>query len=130
MVTRQEEERLLLKRSKNFLETAEYQIGRGFYDLAAFSLEQALQLFLKAKLLAEGADYPRTHSVRVLLEILSELVPEDKRSCVKKILEDYLLELGMLEDAYITSRYLMREFTRQEVEKLADAVKEIIKNVS
>ena len=36
----------------------------------------------------------------------------------------------MLEDAYITSRYLMREFTRQEVEKLADAVKEIIENVS
>jgi Uncharacterized conserved protein related to C-terminal domain of eukaryotic chaperone, SACSIN len=86
MVTRQEEERLLLKRSKDFLETAEYQIGRGFYDLAAFGLEQALQLFSKAKLLAEGADYPRTYSVRVLLEILSELVPEDKRSSVKKVL--------------------------------------------
>jgi len=89
-----------------------------------------LQLFSKAKLLAEGADYPRTYSVRVLLEILSELVPEDKRSSVKKVLEDCLLELGMLEDAYITSRYLMREFTRQEVEKPADAVKEIIENVS
>ena len=54
MVTRQEEEKRLLKRSKDFLETAEYQIGKGFYDLAAFSLEQALQLFLKAKVLAEG----------------------------------------------------------------------------
>jgi len=36
----------------------------------------------------------------------------------------------MLGDAYITSRYLMREFTRQDVEKPADAVKEIIENVS
>jgi len=42
---RREEEKRLLKMSKDFLETAEYQIGKGFYDLAAFSLEQALQLF-------------------------------------------------------------------------------------
>jgi HEPN domain-containing protein len=41
---------------------------------------------LKAKLLAEGADYPRTYSFRVLLEILSELVPEDKRSSVERVL--------------------------------------------
>jgi HEPN domain-containing protein len=130
MVTRREEEKRLLKRSKDFLETAEYQIGKGFYDLAAFSLEQALQLFLKAKVLAEGVDYPRTHSVRALLEILLELVPVDKKSSVKGVLENYLLELGVLEDAYITSRYLMREFTRQEVEKLAKAVKEIMKIVA
>ncbi|MBS7634061.1 HEPN domain-containing protein [Candidatus Bathyarchaeota archaeon] len=45
MVTRREEEEHLLKRSRNFLETAEYQINKGFHDLAAFSLEQALQLF-------------------------------------------------------------------------------------
>jgi len=32
-----------------------------------------LQLFLKAKLLAEGVEYPRTHSVRALLEILWKL---------------------------------------------------------
>jgi uncharacterized protein Smg (DUF494 family) len=35
----------------------------------------------------------------------------------------------MLEDAYITSRYVMREFTKQEVEKLTAAVKGIMKNV-
>jgi HEPN domain-containing protein len=44
-------------------------------------------------------------------------------------MEDYLLELGMLEDGYITSRYVMREFKKPEVEKLTRAVKEIIKNV-
>jgi HEPN domain-containing protein len=130
MVTRREEEERLLKRSRDFLETAEYQITKGFYDLAAFSLEQALQLFLKAKVLAEGVDYPRTHSVRVLLEILSELVPENKKSKVKGVLENYLLELGVLEDAYITSRYVMRGFTKEEVEKLAKAVKEMMKSVA
>ena len=129
-MTRREEEKRLLKRSGDFLETAEYQISRGFYDLATFSLEQALQLFLKAKVLAEGADYPRTHSIRTLLEILSELVPKNKKSTILGILENYLLELGMLEDAYITSRYVMREFTKQEAEKLTKAVKEIMKNVA
>ena len=127
-MTRKEEEKHLIKRSKEFLETAEYQTSKGFYDLAAFSLEQALQLFLKSKVLAEGVDYPRTHSVRTLLEILSDLAPEDKESTIKSILENYLLELGMLEDAYITSRYAMREFTKQEAEKLTKAVKEVMKN--
>ncbi|MEM2534100.1 MAG: HEPN domain-containing protein [Candidatus Nezhaarchaeales archaeon] len=120
----------MLKRSRGFLETVEYQVSKGFYDLAAFSLEQALQLFLKAKVLAEGVDYPRTRSVRVLLEMLSDLVPENKKSKVKGVLENYLLELGVLEDAYITSRYVMREFTKQEVEKLMKAVKEIMESVA
>jgi len=129
-MTREEEEKRLLKRSRDFLETAEYQTSRGFYDLATFSLEQALQLFLKAKVLAEGVDYPRTHSVRALLEILSGVVPENRGSTVKGVLESYLLELGVLEDAYITSRYVMREFTRQEVEKLTRAVKEMMRSVT
>lgn len=130
MVARRDEEKFLLKRSRDFLETAEYQMSRGFYDLAAFSLEQALQLFLKAKVLAEGVEYPRTHSLRVLLEILSDLASENEKLKIKEALENYLLELGILEDAYITSRYIMREFTKQEVERLAKAVKEIMKIVS
>jgi HEPN domain-containing protein len=128
-VSRKEEEKRLLKRSRDFLETAEYQTSKGFYDLATFSLEQTLELFLKAKVLAEGVDYPRTHSVRALLEILSELVAENRKSVIKQVLEKYLLELGMLEDSYITSRYVMREFTKQEAEKLTKSVKEIIENV-
>jgi HEPN domain-containing protein len=128
-VTRKTEEERLIKRSHDFLETAEYQTSKGFYDLATFSLEQALQLFLKARVLAEGVDYPRTHSVRTLLEILSELVPENRKPTVKRILENRLLELGMLEDAYITSRYVMREFTKQEAEKLTKTVKKIMQNV-
>lgn len=85
---------------------------------------------MKAKVLAEGIDFPRTHSIRTLLEILAQLVPENKKSVVKDILEKYLLELGMLEDAYITSRYVMREFTEGEAKKLALAVEEIMRNVA
>ena len=77
-MTKKEEENRLLKRSRDFLETAEYQTGKVFYDLAVFSLEQGRQLFLKAKMLAEGVEYPRTRSVGALLEMLSELVPEKR----------------------------------------------------
>ena len=81
----EEEKKHLLKRSKRFLETAEYQMDRGFHDLAAFSLEQSLQPFLKAKLLAEGVEYPRTHSIRALLEILLNVVAEDRKAVIKNI---------------------------------------------
>jgi HEPN domain-containing protein len=64
------------------------------------------------------------------LEILLDVVPENKKSALKVILENYLLELGLLEDAYITSRYIMREFTKKEAEKLSKAVKEIMENVT
>ena len=71
-MTRREEYELLLERSRRFYETALMQISKGFYDLATFSLEQALQLFPKACLLELGLDYSRTHSVRRLLELVSE----------------------------------------------------------
>ena len=129
-MSREEEEKRLLKRSSGFLETAEYQIGRGFYDLAAFSLEKALQLFLKAGLLAEGVEYPRTHSVRALLEILSEVVTEDKKAVIRGVLENFLMELSVLEDAYITSQYVMRDFNLQGAKKLLKVVKEVMKDVS
>ena len=119
----------LIRRSRMFLETARFQIDRGFYDLAAFSLEQALQLFLKAKLLKMGVDYPRTHSVRRLLEMLSGILSGEARERVESLLRNYLMELGVLEDAYITSRYVVREYTRDEVERLAKVVEEVIRNI-
>ena len=128
-MSRKEEAEHLLKRSKEFLETAEYQMSRGLYGIAVFSLEQALQLFLKSKMLVAGADYPRTHGVRALLEILSDVESDEKKREIKRVLNEYLLELGMLEDAYITSRYVIREFTKKEAQRLARTVKEVMNNV-
>ncbi|MCX8171276.1 MAG: HEPN domain-containing protein [Candidatus Bathyarchaeota archaeon] len=125
-MTRREEAERLLDRSRRFLETADYQIERGFYDLAAFSLEQSLQLFLKARLLEYGAGYPRTHSVRVLLEALASIAPENKRDTIRALLNEHILELGILEDAYITSRYVMRDFRKGEIEKLKKTVLEVM----
>ena len=121
-MTRREEYELLLGRSRRFHETALMQISRGFYDLAAFSLEQSLQLFLKACLLGLGADYPRTHSVRRLLELVAGI---SGRGEVKELLHRFSVELGALEDAYISSRRAAREYRREEVERLLRVVEEV-----
>lgn len=119
----------LLRRSREFLETAQYQTSNGFYDLAAFSLEQSLQLFIKAKLIQNGVEYPRHHGVRTLIEVLIKVLSDDAKTVLKDILDKYLLEFGMLEDAYISSRYIIREFRKEEIERLRKAAEAIIKNV-
>jgi HEPN domain-containing protein len=115
----------LLERSRRFCETASMQIERGFYDLAVFSLEQGLQLFLKACLLKLGADYPRTHSARKLLEL--ELIYKvSKSEAISDLLRKFSVELGALEDAYITSRYVPRGYSPEEVERLRKVVEEVM----
>jgi len=125
-LTKLEEVEYLLRRSRRFYETAVMQMDRGFHDLAVFSLEQSLQLFLKASLLKLGIDFPRTHSVRKLLEIIHEVTGEDK---IKEILRRFSIELGALEDAYITSRYIARDYNREEVERFKKVVEEVMRVV-
>jgi len=129
-LTKKEEYEYLLRRSREFYETAILQLEKGFYDLAAFSLEQSLQLFLKAKVLERGVDYPRTHSIRRLLEILSEVVEREISNVLRELVDKYSLELASIEDAYITSKYIPREFRREEVLRLRGVVDEVIEVVS
>jgi len=129
-LTKKEEYEHLLRRSREFYETAILQLEKGFYDLAAFSLEQSLQLFLKAKVLERGVDYPRTHSIRRLLEILSEVVEREISNVLRELVDKYSLELASIEDAYITSKYIPREFRREEVLRLRGVVDEVIEVVS
>ena len=121
-MTRREEYEYLIERSRRFYETAIMQMDRGFYDLAAFSLEQSLQLSLKAGLLKLGVDYPRTHSVRRLLELICKITG---RREIRELLSRFSVELGGLEDAYITSRYVAREYSPEEVERLRRVVEEV-----
>jgi len=42
------------------------------------------------------------------------------------LLAKYGLELALLEDAYITSRYFVREFSESEVERVMRVVEEVM----
>ncbi len=117
----------LLRRSREFLETAKFQVEGGMLALAALSLEQALQLFLKARLLERGVLYPRIHDVRRLIEMLVEVDPNLKG--LNELLKKYQVELSLLEDAYITSRYIPKDFSEDEVRRLFRVVEEVMRAV-
>jgi len=125
-LTKRDEVNALFERSRRFYESALFQIEKGFYDLAMFSFEQSLQLFLKATLLSLGVDYPRTHSVRRLLELVHELTGNED---VKKLLSEHSVELALLEDAYITSRCVPRDFRIEEVMRVRRVVDEVFRVV-
>ncbi len=117
-----EEAEVLRERARAFLENAEYLYGRGLYDLAVFNIEQYSQLILEYKLLVKTGSYPRTHSITLLLRLLSRI---DER--VKVLLErdDYFILLTKLEDACIGSRYLPRRYEERETRLLLNFVKEV-----
>ena len=125
MVTKEVIE-VLMKRSRRFLDLAKYNIEKGDYDLAAFNLEQGLQLYLKAEILKNGARFPHTYDLIELLEFLYEIKKDES---IRRIISEYAVELGSLTDAYIMARYFTRKYTKEEVEKLLNAVENIISKI-
>ena len=121
-----EEAEVIRERAEAFLANAKHLVESGLYDLAAFNLEQHLQLLIKYKLLAKTGTYPRTHSLTRLLAELAKLEPE-----VGKLLdrEDYMLLLTKIEDAYIGARYLPRRYGRLEVAAMLKFVDEVVRPV-
>jgi HEPN domain-containing protein len=95
------------------------------YALAIFDLEQALQLHVKARLLEEGVAYPRTHSIRRLLELLAGVKNDDR---LREVVRKYAVELKLLEEAYISSRYVATEFSEEEVVRVKRAVEEVMEH--
>ena len=115
-------EEVLNKRAKLFLKEAENDIKNGFFDLAAFHLEQALQLKLKYILAKKIGYFSKTHFISNLIEEVKKIIPE-----ISKIQKKYNEEIEELEIAYIGARYLPIEYSKEKVKKLLKVVKEIFK---
>ena len=98
---------VLKKRARAFLESAKADFDRGYYDLVLFHVEQFFSLYLKYLLYLRLGDYPKTHSITRLLKDLRRIYREE-------VLEDFYEEnlemIHLLEEAYITSSYLPREY--------------------
>lgn len=96
------------------------------YSLAAFNLEQSLQLLLKYFLAEKVGDFPKTHSIKILIEEASKLCPN-----IGKIAKKNISIIGNIESAYILARYFPTEFRKEEVEEMIrffKLCKEAIKN--
>ena len=107
-----DEVEILRLRSVEYLEEAERLIQEKKWDLAMSALHLHCELLLKSKLLEVGATYPRTHSLRELLRILSRF-NEKVLSLLTD--ENSILRLSRLEEGYISSRYLPVRYSEEDV---------------
>ncbi len=118
---------MLKKRSGIMLEEAGEELSKGHYDLAVFLAEQAVQLFLKAVILSETGTMPRTHR-RDLAGALRVIYPDKAREVDVFVRQNHGLFIR-LEEAYVSSRYLFREYTREEAEELVKFAGEVVEFV-
>lgn len=116
---------LLRDRAQRFLDSSRMVLGKGYIDIAAFSAQQALELFLKSLLSKKIGDYPHTHSLSVLLEQFNS----ESGKCSEKandILENNGIVLSLLQDAYISSRYFDISFREKEAREMVKFVEDTI----
>ncbi len=104
----------LKRRARAFLRNAEYNFENGEYDLVLFHIEQFIQLYLKYLLYRKIGDYPKTHSLTRLFHNIMRIYNDRLR----KLYEDNMVILYLLEESYITSRYIPREYDRDIAERV------------
>lgn len=114
----------LKTRAKEFWENAIELKEKKKYNLSAFNLEQACQLWLKYLIGKKVGEFPKTH-------YFGELVSDFAEVCEKKEALDYYKQNELffddLEDAYFTSRYYPKTFSNNLIEKLFEESGKFIK---
>lgn len=113
----------LKRRAKAFLESAQADFARGSYDLVLFHVEQFLQLYLKHLLYRKIGDFPKTHSVVRLIKDVIKVYSDDR---LREFYEKNLETLYLLEEAYITSRYLPREYDKDIAKRVLNFAKKVL----
>jgi len=114
----------LKKRADEFFDLAKISFKEKYYNLAAFNLEQASQLYLKYYFALKARKYPKTHSLEELLKGLGKIYEREKE--VKKLLEENASVIGDLEQAYLTSRYLPVEFSKKRIENMFEFFENLV----
>lgn len=118
---------LIRNRALRMLNSAKKNLTDGDYDIAAFMADQAAQLYLKSVILESTGEMPRTHAIRQLFTIIRAVSakPDD----VDMFVSRNRSLLIRLEDTYISSRYLPREYDKEEAEELVVFAEEAVKFV-
>lgn len=98
---------ILRRRAESFLRHASDDFDRGDYDLVLFHVEQAIQLYTKYLLYRRLGDFPKTHSIIKLLKDLAKIYGSRE---LESVISSSIELLYLLEESYITSRYIPREY--------------------
>jgi len=120
---------LLKDRAGFFLRLGRELLQRGRLDIAAFCVEQAMQLRVKAALLRVAGEAPRIHGIRELLGLLAQLLDELGRGEAVRLVREYVRryrgELVDAEDAYTAARYAVYTPDRGSVERMIKAAERL-----
>lgn len=114
----------LKRRAKEFWERAKEDFREKRYNLTALDVEQAIQLWIKYLIFIKAGDFPKTYYLNRLFHELSQVYDCNE---IFEFYKKHPLEVRSIEDAYITSRYLPREFTEEEVENILKFAETIFK---
>jgi HEPN domain-containing protein len=117
-----EELGLLKKRASVFFRQAESLFSEGEYDIAAFNAEQSAQLFCKAALLEVLGDFPKSHSV---IDLITRLGDAMSSTAVREFVKENRESLKLLETAYLSSRYILVPFSKEDAEKLISTSRKV-----
>lgn len=120
----------LKRRALRFLADAKADFNDGYYDLAAFHVEQALQLYIKAIIFELfGREY-EGHGIRELLGYLSKLLKDNGYDELSRrvidLTRDLRDELVSIEHAYIDSRYEDVDYYSDESKELIETAEKVI----
>jgi HEPN domain-containing protein len=121
---------LLKRRAQRFLYNAKNDYKEKFYDLSAFHVEQALQLYIKAVIFELFGKEYRGHGIRELLGYSSKLLRENEYENlsrkVSEIIAEFREQLIHIEDSYITSRYEIIEYNSEDIKSLIETAEKLI----
>lgn len=114
---------ILKKRALAFLRDAKEDFNKEDYDLVMFHVEQFIQLYAKYLLYRKLGDFPKMHSIIKLLRDLARVY----NACeIDSFIERKIESLYLLEEAYISSRYIPREYDREIALKTLGLAGEIL----
>ena len=115
---------ILKIRAKRFLETARDLYKKEYYDLCAFNIEQAVQLFLKYEIWKILGDFEKTHKISELLDHYK--IASGKVKEIDSLKENYKQTIYDLEIAYIESRYLPAQFLKEQIDLMFKFVEDLL----
>jgi len=116
----------LRERASEFLYESESAFRSGRYNLACFLSDQAVQLYIKSALLELVGDYPRTYSIRMLLNEVLKCRPSTEP---EGLIREDRAGISSLEHAYIMARDSAKEYDREDAEALIILAKKIIGSI-
>lgn len=115
---------ILKIRAERFLETARNLYQKEYYDLCAFNIEQAVQLFLKYEIWKKLGNFEKTHEISELLEQYKKISGKEKE--IERLKEKYKSTIVDLEMAYIESRYLPAQFFKEQIDEMLKFTEDLL----